>query len=225
MAASTATSFQGAPGSHVIRRTPFSMDYLPGYTGHIPYKKEIYGCTMGDINKIVMGKTTSKVSNFEVDHANGYMSSMPTKHDPSQLATTGNAHATRTLYSKPPLKDEHGLQKQYGNFSRKGDNWIGGPTANAKAQHVPGYQGYVPSIKAENLYAHTYGKATAIAINKDYPRDPGIGKPPIGSGVDRYRTQAAADFSKDNFRRIREVKEAPADHIDKHDANNFNDEE
>jgi hypothetical protein len=48
-------------------RTPFNKDYLPGYTGHIPYKKEIYGCTLGDINKIVMGKPTNKVSNFDVD--------------------------------------------------------------------------------------------------------------------------------------------------------------
>jgi len=26
----------------------------------------------------------------------------------------------------------------------KGENWIGGPTQNIKAQHVPGYAGYIP---------------------------------------------------------------------------------
>ena len=200
-------------GKHVPHRTPFNTDYLPGYTGHIPYKKEIYGCTMGDINRIVMGKGTTKQSNFEVDMANGHMTPFPPpqSQDPSVLATTGHAHQHRTLYSRPPPKNEEHLSKQYGNFSRNGSNWIGGPTANAKAQHVPGYQGYVPSIKAENLYAHTFGKATAIAINKDYPKDPGIGRPPLGSGVDRYQTQSAFDYSKDNFRRIRDARETPAD--------------
>ena len=54
-------------------RTPFNKDYLPGYTGHIPYRKEIYGCTIGDINKIVMGKQSNKVSNFDVDEYRGAM--------------------------------------------------------------------------------------------------------------------------------------------------------
>lgn len=53
------------------KRTPFRTDYLPGYTGHIPYKKEIYGCTIGDINRIVTGKEISKATNFEVDESAG----------------------------------------------------------------------------------------------------------------------------------------------------------
>jgi hypothetical protein len=36
----------------------FKKEYLPGYTGHVPYKNEIYGCTAGDINKIIMGTGT-----------------------------------------------------------------------------------------------------------------------------------------------------------------------
>ena len=60
----------------------------------------------------------------------------------------------------------------------------------------------MPCIKAENLYGSLFGRATSSAINKDYPRDPGVGKPPLGSGVDRYKSQAKADFSKENFRRM-----------------------
>ena len=26
--------------------------------------------------------------------------------------------------------------------------------------HIPGYGGYIPSVKAENLFAQTYGKTT-----------------------------------------------------------------
>jgi len=114
---------------------------------------------------------------------------------------------------------------QYTNVSMKGENWIGGPTVNKRAQHVPGYQGYVPSIKSENLYGQTYGKSTSNAINGDFPRDPGVGKPPIGSGVDRYKTQNKADFTKENFRRIRNDQYEPADIIDKIDQMNLQDEE
>lgn len=44
----------------------YKKEYLPGYTGHVPFKNEIYGCTAGDINKIIMGDST-KPSNYDVD--------------------------------------------------------------------------------------------------------------------------------------------------------------
>jgi hypothetical protein len=59
--------------SFMNKRTPFRTDYLPGYTGHIPFKKEIYGCTLGDINRIVSGKPISKATNFEVDESAGHI--------------------------------------------------------------------------------------------------------------------------------------------------------
>ncbi len=62
-----------------------------------------------------------------------------------------------------------------------------------------------------------------MAINKEYPKDPGVGKPPIG--VDRYKTQTKADFSKENFRRIVHSTLEPADAIDVVDTMNLQDEE
>lgn len=59
-----------------------------------------------------------------------------------------------------------------------------------------------------------------MTINNEYTKDIGVGKPSIG--VNRYRTQNATDFSKDNYRRI---NVDPADAIDQRDKNNFNDEE
>jgi hypothetical protein len=46
-----------------------------------------------------------------------------------------------------------------------GDNWLGGPTVNIKAQHVPGYAGYVPKIAPENLYGKSFANTTGAAIN------------------------------------------------------------
>lgn len=44
----------------------------------------------------------------------------------------------------PPAKDHQNSELQFGNTSLKGKNWIGGPTENLKAQHVPGYAGFIP---------------------------------------------------------------------------------
>ncbi len=55
-------------------------------------------------------------------------------------------HAKRTVYSNAPMRDIDGHVIQFGNNSKKGNNWIGGPTQNLKAQYIPGYQGFVPSI-------------------------------------------------------------------------------
>jgi hypothetical protein len=73
------------------------------------------------------------------------------------------------------------------------------------------------------MYGKTYGKTTAESINKEYPKDPGVGKPPLG--VNRYQTQSNADFSKDNFRRLVNSSLGPADAIDVADTINLRDEE
>ena len=122
----------------------YNKEYLPGYTGHVPKKNDIYGCTAGDINRIITG-TGYKPSNYDVDLAKN----------------TESAFAQRTFYSKPPVKDQSTHSLQYGNVSKYGNNWIGGPTNNVKAQHIPGYKGYVPNIKAENLYGKSFAQSTA----------------------------------------------------------------
>lgn len=41
-------------------------DFLPGYTGHVPNKKEIYGVTMGEITRQVAG-SSQITTNFAAD--------------------------------------------------------------------------------------------------------------------------------------------------------------
>jgi hypothetical protein len=68
---------------------------------------------------------------------------------------------------RPPV-DEASEQIKYGNHSKVGENWLGGPTNNIKAQHVPGYSGFVPQVKSENLYGKSFAKVTGNAINKEF---------------------------------------------------------
>lgn len=134
----------------------YRKEYLPGYTGHVPKKMEVYGCTAGDTNRIII-QNSRKSSLCQDPREAPYM-------------TNGRsiAHAKRTLYSNQPSKDEHGQEIQFGNVSRRGTNWIGGPTQNLKEQFIPGYQGFVPSLKAENLFGKSFARGTAAAINKEF---------------------------------------------------------
>ena len=104
----------------------YDKEYLPGYTGHVPKKNEVFGCTAGDINKLV-SKTGKKPSDYQIE-----------------VAISKPYYQQNDYNVQPPAKDEATNEMQYGNQSNKGKNWIGGPTNNIKAQHIPGYAGYIP---------------------------------------------------------------------------------
>lgn len=36
--------------------------------------------------------------------------------------------------------------------------------------HIPGYVGYIPGVKSENLYAKTYGKITENCAKQNFPK-------------------------------------------------------
>jgi hypothetical protein len=88
----------------------YKKQYLPGYTGHVPRKNDVYGCTAGDINRIIT-KTGYKPSNYDVE-----------------VAASKPQFAQRDLYSNPPAQDVESKALTYGNYSARGDNWLGGPT-------------------------------------------------------------------------------------------------
>lgn len=68
----------------------YRKEYLPGYTGHVPKKNDVFGCTTGDINRIITGQL-SKPTNFDIDVA-------PLNHQRV-------SYAQRTFYSRPPNQD------------------------------------------------------------------------------------------------------------------------
>lgn len=99
----------------------FKKEYLPGYTGHVPKKMEVFGVTAGDANRIIIAHSRkSSISGDQANSSVGYL-------------TRGDIeHAKRTLYSVVPGQDLKNEELQFGNISRKGANWIGGPTSNIK---------------------------------------------------------------------------------------------
>lgn len=130
----------------------YKKNYLPGYTGHVPKKNEIFGCTAGDINKIITN-TGEKPSKYDVE-----------------VTISKPYYEQNDYYVNPPAKNEAIEALQYGNNSMSGENWTGGPTANVKAQHIPGYSGYIPQAASENLYGKSFAKTTGKSINNEYSK-------------------------------------------------------
>lgn len=46
----------------------YDKNYLPGYTGHVPKRNEIFGCTSGDTNRLIT-KEAQKPSKYDIEVA------------------------------------------------------------------------------------------------------------------------------------------------------------
>ena len=77
----------------------------------------------------------------------------------------------------------------------------------------------MPSIAAENLFAHSFAKESGKAVNKEYP--------PGGFDISaqaRYQSMNEIEHNKSNHRRIRALAD-PADVKDRMNTMNFNNNE
>lgn len=152
---------------------PFSKEYLPGYTGFVPKKNDMFGMTAGDINrKIIDGGSSA-----------------------SLFYPVGSTHALRFYkQGQTPLQKQN--KDIFGNWSKTGKNWICGPTHEVSLQHVPGYTGHVPGVVSENIYSKSYAKCTSTAIGKKHPRGYDV-TPKV-----RYLSQNRQEYNPKNFRRF-----------------------
>lgn len=151
----------------------FNKEYLPGYTGHVPTKNEMFGMTAGEINKQIV--------------YNGGHIGFP--------IPSGSTFAHR-FYKQANTPSNKTNKDIFGNWSKYATNWVGGPTHEVCKQHVPGYTGHVPGVLSENIYSKSYAKCTASAIGNRHPR--GHDVPPKV----RYTSQNRAEYNPKNFRRF-----------------------
>lgn len=90
----------------VPKFTGFNKEYLPGYTGHVPSKNNLFGLTAGSINAAII----------ETD---GRAWDLP------GMTTSGALGAT--IYSNRAPSNK--VNKEvFGNWSKYAKNWISGPT-------------------------------------------------------------------------------------------------
>lgn len=158
-------------------------DYLPGYTGFVARKKDIYGCTVGETARQLKHESY-KYTNFTADNE----------------AESGiNRH--KAYYSSKPAPADEQLRNTLGNKSKEAETWIGGHTQNLQPQHIPGYKGHIPGMHSENIFAKSYGKATGKIIGKEHT---------IGNNLpnsERFRTTTQEEFSHKNHRRLADNEE------------------
>jgi hypothetical protein len=206
----------------------YRKEYLPGYTGHVPFKNDLFGVTAGDANRILVSPKSKKefyrgtyIQNTDPEalmprkkqRARSQNASM-SKGRPQSVRPRMRGVATgeklpqgrkrlfkgrhMSVGAAPELtKRERKINDELmvSNRSRYAKNWIGGPTHEVKAQHVPGYRGHVHGVVSENLHGKSYARTTASSLNREMARGNDI-KP-----EERFKTLSQAEFSAQSFRR------------------------
>ena len=171
-------------------------EYLPGYTGFVARKKDVYGCTVGEVSR-QLNHESFKYTNFTADNE----------------AQSG-VNRYKTYYSHKPNPADAHLSATLGNRSKEAETWIGGHTQNLKPQHIPGYKGHIPGMHSENMFAKTYGNTTGKIIAKEHT---------VGNNIpnsERFRTTTQEEFSSKNHRRLAE-DEAPLQKKDKEEFEEY----
>lgn len=62
--------------------------------------------------------------------------------------------------------------KNVPNFEevQTGATWIGGPTHELQRQHIPGYQGHIHGLFAENVYGKSFSRVTSECMNSRHEK-------------------------------------------------------
>lgn len=123
----------------------WGREYLPGYTGHVPLKNDLFGKTAGHINK-------------EICVSGGIEDNM------------GRIAAEQSMMGQVALPANSKMNKDvYGTTSKWSVNWIAGPTHMVRRQQVPGYTGHIRGMVNRDAMPKSYAKVTAALYSKKHP--------------------------------------------------------
>ena len=124
---------------------PWARQYLPGYTGHVPAKNELFGKTAGSINADIIS-------------AGGIGENL------------GRQALKESMAGKTDLPTSSKMNKDvFGNWSRYSKNWVCGPTHNVRQQHIPGYTGHVRGMVSADSLSKSYARVTAHLFSRNHP--------------------------------------------------------
>ena len=134
-------------------------EYYPGYMGHIPYKYEVIGMTVGATNNHIKSFLTK-----EPDYSTTFVPSNKTDYTYYNKEYF-NEHMSKNY----PLEED----KIFSNRSKEARTWICGNKHVLYPEHIPNYKGHVTGIeintkKGSNIFGTSYAKASSIAIKGDY---------------------------------------------------------
>ena len=107
---------------------PWAREYLPGYTGHVPLKNDLFGKTAGHINR-------------QIVDARGLEANLARM----QFEESQSSNIVLPSFQKKQ-------KTVFGNRSRFSKHWIAGPTHEIKRQHIPGYTGHMRGMVNRDQY-------------------------------------------------------------------------
>ena len=134
-------------------------EYYPGYMGHIPYKYEVIGMTVGATNNHIKSFLTK-----EPDYEKTFVPSNEVDY-----TYYNKGYFNERMSKSYPLEED----KIFSNRSKEARTWICGNKHVLYPEHVPGYTGHVTGIetttkKGCNIFGTSYAKASSIAVKGDY---------------------------------------------------------
>ena len=123
--------------------------------GHIPYKYEVIGMTVGATNAHI-----KSLLRKEPDYEKTFIPS-----NRIDYTYYNKDYFSQSMSKNYPLEED----KIYSNKSKDARTWICGNKHVLYPEHIPGYTGHITGIesnlkKGSNIYGTSYSKASSIAV-------------------------------------------------------------
>ena len=190
-----------------MEKKGYYREFYPGYMGHIPYKYEVIGMTVGATNDHI-----KSLLRKEPDYEKTFVPSIKKDY------TYYNKDYFNESFSKSyPLEED----QIYSNRSKYADTWICGNKHVLYPEHIPGYTGHVTGIETTNkkgcdIFGTSYAKASSIAIKGDYCNKTDL---PVN---ERYKSEMKDRFQRPKIRSFSEAKQLQKEEEEKKKKNNLN---
>ena len=187
-----------------MEKKGYYREFYPGYMGHIPYKYEVIGMTVGATNSHI-----KSLLRKEPDYEKTFVPSI--KNDYTYY---NKDYFTESMSKKYPLEED----KIYSNKSKDARTWICGNKHVLYPEHIPGYTGHITGIesnlkKGSNIYGTTYSKASSIAIKGAFCNQYDL---PVN---ERYTSEMKDRFQKPRMRSFSEARELQKEEENKRNQN------
>ena len=187
-----------------MEKKGYYREFYPGYMGHIPYKYEVIGMTVGATNSHI-----KSLLRKEPDYEKTFVPSI--KNDYTYY---NKDYFTESMSKKYPLEED----KIYSNKSKDARTWICGNKHVLYPEHIPGYTGHITGIesnlkKGSNIYGTTYSKASSIAIKGAFCNQYDL---PVN---ERYTSEMKDRFQKPRMRSFSEARALQKEEENKRNQN------
>ena len=189
-----------------MEKKGYYREFYPGYMGHIPYKYEVIGMTVGATNDHI-----KSLLRKEPDYEKTFIPS--NKKDYTYYNKDYFCDSTSKSY---PLEED----KIFSNRSKDAKTWICGNKHVLYPEHIPGYTGHITGIettnkKGCNIFGTSYSKASSIAIKGNYCNKTDL---PVN---ERYKSEMKDRFQKPKIRSFSEARELNKEEEKKKNKINF----